>query len=369
DSEWERIKEALLEAIKPQSERENPISRKELLAKINAILGDRAQKFKNRASTIARTELTFAYNAGRLDSYVRSGLVAGVKYQTIFDERRCQICASRQGIIVALDDIEGLAQLTIPAHPRCRCVWSPVLKTEFDIEGGKKQRQVKHRKLVPGKSWLSGAILAAILIPEELFYAGILAAGIKALVAKAGSIKLARAAIAQQINKIAQNSLAKPAAVLRDLIPKSRLNTPIFIAPGINLKNTNPQQLRSLIPGITDRQIYEITRKTKNRSTLKDFSDLQGILDKNQYRQLKAIARQNNLLNLLHPNNNYNPSLVWVNSGGIISKSKSKAIYNLIQKNNYNTVDELLAALKNNGIDADKLNVYAIDQFDQKYQP
>ncbi len=106
DSEWQEIKGIILDAIKPTSPTENPISRKELLKRINEQLGERKTRFKNRAERIARTELTFAYNAGRLDSYVRSGLVAGVRYQTIFDERRCPICASRQGIVVSLDDIE-----------------------------------------------------------------------------------------------------------------------------------------------------------------------------------------------------------------------------------------------------------------------
>jgi sulfite exporter TauE/SafE len=39
--------------------------------------------FARRAETIARTELTFAYNAGRLDTYRELGLVSHVFFYTI----------------------------------------------------------------------------------------------------------------------------------------------------------------------------------------------------------------------------------------------------------------------------------------------
>lgn len=375
NSEWKNIKGIILDAIKPQSSTENPISRKELLERINTQLGDRKQKFKNRAERIARTELTFAYNAGRLDSYVRSGLVSGVKYQTIFDERRCPICASRQGIVVALDDVEGLAKLAIPTHPMCRCVWSPVLKEEFDTQSKEKDRQIKNRDLVPGKSWLAGAIIASILLPDELIIGGALAAGLALLVKKFGSLKLARAAIATQINNIGNlgkiNPLVKEPNPQQGNVPQKTTNkttptgksSPLIITPGLDLKTATVEQLRSLLPSLNQYQASKII-EYRRLANIKSLDELSTILNPDQVRELKAIARNNNIFNLLYPSNNLTPSSLWVNSGGIISRKKSQDIFKLIQNTQFNSLEDLLAALKAKGIDADKLNNYAINQFD-----
>ncbi|MDJ0594433.1 MAG: hypothetical protein QNJ72_31400, partial [Pleurocapsa sp. MO_226.B13] len=75
--------------------------------------------------------------------------------------------------------------------------------------------------------------------------------------------------------------------------------------------------------------------------------------------------RQNNLLNLLHPSNNLTPSAIWVNSGGIIPKNKTKAVFELVKNNSFSGVEELLEALKKEGIDIERLNNYAIESFDR----
>jgi len=344
DSEWREIKKEILASIKPQSETKNPINRRELLKKINDILGDRANRFKNRADRIARTELTFAYNAGRLDSYVRSGLVSGVKYQTIFDERRCKICASRQGIIVALDDVDGIAEMAIPAHPNCRCVWSPVLKTEFDKESKIPARQLKNRNPVKSKKWLAGGILAALLLPEELFLIGGLGFGLKKLITKAGSTVLARAAIAKKFNDIfGRGKVAAPAAKAPGKVRKGRSVTPNIVAPGVNLNIITAKEWRSLIPDLTQEQLNKLIKNVKrNQFGIKEFegglSKLSTMLTRKQWLAIRNTARNNTLLNVLHPENNYNSSAIWVNSGGIISKQKSRVIYDLIQTNLMGTI-------------------------------
>lgn len=370
DSEWEQIKLAILDSIKPQSETENPISRKELLKKINSILGDRAKKFKNRANRIARTELTFAYNAGRLDSYVRSGLVAGVKWLSIFDERRCFICASRHGIIISLDDVEGLAKMVIPAHPECRCVWSPVLKTDFDEAIAVPGRKLKERKPVKSKSWLAGAILAAILIPEELFFAGAVGLFAKKMIAKTGSAQAARASVALIIDGI--GSAATKAAVKANSFVRNYSVSPNIVAPGIDLNTATGEQWRSLIPNLSNYQIEQLLRNVKrnqkgNREWVGGFEKLSKILDRDQWLNFRKVARLNNISNILHPSNNFNPSAVWVNTGGIVPKSKAKAVYNLINQNNFGSTGDLLAALGELGIDTERLVDYSIRSFDRKY--
>lgn len=369
NSEWNEIKAVILDAIKPQSKTENPISRKELLKRINEKLGDRKKRFKGRAETIARTELTFAYNAGRLDSYVRSGLVAGVRFTTIFDERRCLLCASRQGIVVSLDDVEGLARLAIPVHPRCRCVWSPVLKTEFDEVIKQPGRNIKDRKLVKGKYWLAGGILAAILIPEELFAAGLLLAGIKALVSKAGSTKLARAAIAKKINSIGKSEKAtvnKPTKITQ-LIVTNKI-PPAIISPGIDLNSANAEELRSLIPNINSNQIQQIIAARGIGSNVKaiDLKTLKSILNSRQYLEIRAIARENYILNILHPQNNLTPSALWVNSGGLIPKNKTNAIFKEI-KQGIGSKQELINLLRKNKVNYNQLLSYVDNLFNREY--
>lgn len=89
NSEYKRIQQHLLAAVTPQPETKQPISRSELLDRIEETLGTKDGRYARRAETIARTELTFAYNAGRLQTYRESGLVEAVKFYTISDERTC----------------------------------------------------------------------------------------------------------------------------------------------------------------------------------------------------------------------------------------------------------------------------------------
>jgi len=76
----------------------------------------------NRASLIVTTETTYAYNRGRLISYV-DNKVDYVMFRAIMDARTCAICSSRNGLIAPIGDIGGN---TPPVHGRCRCVLSPV---------------------------------------------------------------------------------------------------------------------------------------------------------------------------------------------------------------------------------------------------
>jgi SPP1 gp7 family putative phage head morphogenesis protein len=79
-----------------------------------------------RARTLARTEVIRAHHAATIQEYRNFGL-AGVKVQaewsTAGDDRVCAECASLEGKVYTLDEIEGL----IPLHPNCRCIALPVL--------------------------------------------------------------------------------------------------------------------------------------------------------------------------------------------------------------------------------------------------
>ena len=91
-----------------------------------------AKKHRERAYTIARTELATAYNAGAHEG-TRQAQAAGLLGEcvkiwcTAGDERVCPFCGSLDGKQIAMDDeFPGASRswstkLHPPIHPRCRC--------------------------------------------------------------------------------------------------------------------------------------------------------------------------------------------------------------------------------------------------------
>ena len=88
---------------------------------------DRVDKIgKTRATTLARTEIINAHSEATLDRFERMDVdEVGVKaeWQTAGDSRVCPICASLEGSTFTIDEARG----KLPAHPRCRCAFLPVV--------------------------------------------------------------------------------------------------------------------------------------------------------------------------------------------------------------------------------------------------
>lgn len=81
---------------------------------------------KSYAEMLAQTELSTVYNLGttrRLKEYKKVSGHNIKKYWHGFkySERTCEYCRERIGGIYDLDDESE----TLPAHPRCRCIWLP----------------------------------------------------------------------------------------------------------------------------------------------------------------------------------------------------------------------------------------------------
>ena len=82
---------------------------------------------KIRCENIARTETGKAYNYGRLMTYYEnSDLVQAVKVSAIMDDRTCDICLSRNGMIIPLTDTGAIARNAPPFHFMCRCTLLPI---------------------------------------------------------------------------------------------------------------------------------------------------------------------------------------------------------------------------------------------------
>lgn len=80
-----------------------------------------------RAEILARTEIIRAYHLATIQEYRNwgiEGVTVVAEWATAGDERVCSKCASMQGQIYTLDQIEKM----IPAHPQCRCVALPFIK-------------------------------------------------------------------------------------------------------------------------------------------------------------------------------------------------------------------------------------------------
>lgn len=117
NTEWLRIQASLKESVK------GDIDRDELVRSISDTLG--GERFKARAETIARTELTFAYNAGRIETY-RDNNVQSVRRYCIIDERTCEQCAGLNGMVARLDDMGAVMRLQPPSHVNCLIPSTPV---------------------------------------------------------------------------------------------------------------------------------------------------------------------------------------------------------------------------------------------------
>ncbi len=350
NSEYKRIQQDLLAAVTPQPDTKQPISRNELLKRIEERLGTKSGRYSKRAETIARTELTFAYNAGRLETYRESGLVEAVRFYTIIDERRCPTCSSRHGLVIPLNDWQAIAANSAPLHPNCRCVLSPVLKKSPELKD--RDRQVQNRELVPRPVlWAAAGILAAVLL--------------------GGKTKGAVKAIGQTTEAVAGITLAEAIQQIRDDIgEKSPVAQPtqeqpeqqqevgeVAATPQIKLgqldiNTATREELQKLLPGrsLTVRQVNAILRRRQQSAITKidDLKNVPGIGGKT-FERLKQLSEGYQIIPLLDPRSIRTPTQLWAANLGL-TKSQAETIFNELQKGTFKDIEDLKARLKGKGI-------------------
>jgi len=82
---------------------------------------------KQRAETIARTEMIAAENYGALEAWdraVKAGLAgkeSEKEWVTAFDERTCPACSQLDGVRVKYNEPFPVGVMMPPLHPNCRC--------------------------------------------------------------------------------------------------------------------------------------------------------------------------------------------------------------------------------------------------------
>ena len=92
---------------------------------------------RQRARTIAVTEITRMYAEGNIMSWEAAGVVGGKRWSTARDDKVCAICGPLDGMIVGLREdgfatkTSGLGIYAPPAHPMCRCWLTPVVSEDL----------------------------------------------------------------------------------------------------------------------------------------------------------------------------------------------------------------------------------------------
>ncbi len=91
---------------------------------------------KSQIETIARTELALALGASRFYALSERLLVVGIQFSCIEDDRCSDICRSRHGRIMLLDDPRVFENIP-PLHFQCRSTILPVDRFDFeDLKSG-----------------------------------------------------------------------------------------------------------------------------------------------------------------------------------------------------------------------------------------
>lgn len=147
------LRKHLVAAIVPQADTGNPISRSELLERIRKTLS----VGEVRARAIAATELNYAYNQGRRNSFNESDLVDYIRIIVVNDDRLSDICRSRLGLIVPKNEMDSIGGWP-PYHVHCRTTGSPVMSrlSRFREMVEDSTRVPANRELVPlPRGWRS----------------------------------------------------------------------------------------------------------------------------------------------------------------------------------------------------------------------
>jgi SPP1 gp7 family putative phage head morphogenesis protein len=145
------------------------LSRPELLQKIEGTL----LVGKTRAEMIARTELTNAYNSGRVQTALQSSLVTHLRFLAISDARTTPICRSRNGMLIPVTDRGAIGANSPSLHVRCRSVLSPVMAglnpthAKWASDPGRDYQARNNLAPLP-KGWRTGELPAGAVVSAPI---------------------------------------------------------------------------------------------------------------------------------------------------------------------------------------------------------
>ena len=117
---------------------------------------------RQRAETIARTEMIRSAREAQRQLYTQNPAVQGYRRQATQDSRVCLACLALSGTLHATDEI-------MPSHPNCRCVLIPVTMSWAEITGDDSIPDTRPPVATPEKilAGLSDADKLAIMGPAR----------------------------------------------------------------------------------------------------------------------------------------------------------------------------------------------------------
>ncbi len=124
DAEWaisDTTRDKIKRIVEQAFEGETKIS--DVAAKIQtALQEDDASIFSDdRATMIAKTEVSNAQGGGNFQVWKKSGMVKSVRWTVSADEP-CDDCADNEDVVVDLGELFPSGDVMPPAHPSCRCM-------------------------------------------------------------------------------------------------------------------------------------------------------------------------------------------------------------------------------------------------------
>jgi SPP1 gp7 family putative phage head morphogenesis protein len=130
DKQVKDFEDNINNALKSAKKMNPSITDKEL----KQIVDDKLQAFKNtRLNATIKNEANRIQNQIRVESFKESGLVQGVVFIAVLDNRTTANCMNKNGTKLKIDD-PRMSDYLIPQHPNCRSMLSPILITDKNIK-------------------------------------------------------------------------------------------------------------------------------------------------------------------------------------------------------------------------------------------
>ena len=129
------LREAVLEKMREviSSSLQEGLTLQERMKALRDSASELSVMTNERIEAIARTEITRADTLGRLTEMKSNEDVIGVEFSAVMDDRTTEICSSRHGLVMRLDD-PRLPENTPPCHVNCRSLL--ISLTVYDYPDG-----------------------------------------------------------------------------------------------------------------------------------------------------------------------------------------------------------------------------------------
>lgn len=115
---------------------------------IHNFIRSRKYYLRYEANRLVNTELSFAYNLGKMAVYSKNPEISHVQFICMEDEKLCNDCADLNGLIYSVEEANSLDWFLPPIHPNCRCTILPLKRIPPPEKGLDRTIRYKKSKIV-----------------------------------------------------------------------------------------------------------------------------------------------------------------------------------------------------------------------------